>query len=104
MRKRTRRSVRLTVLIFILGFAIAALRQPPAPAQGAQAQAQEGQASKETLQKVCGACHALDRVTASRRSRAQWEETTDKMINLGAKGTEEEFTSILDYLVQHYGE
>jgi len=81
--------------------AVGAFKRLPAPAQGAQAQ--EGTSAKEALQKVCGACHALGRVTASRRSRAQWEETTDKMINLGAKGTEEEFTAILDYLVRQYG-
>ena len=84
-----------------MALAVGAFKQIPAPAQGAQAQ--EGTSAKEALQKVCGVCHALDRVTASRRSRAQWEETTDKMINLGAKGTEEEFTAILDYLVRQYG-
>jgi competence protein ComEA len=103
MRKGTKRAVRLTVLVFILASAVAAFKQPSAPAQGATAQAQEGQATKETLQKVCGTCHALDRVTSSRRSRAQWEETTDKMITLGAKATDEEFTAAIDYLVRHYG-
>jgi competence ComEA-like helix-hairpin-helix protein len=103
MRKRTKRSVSITIVVFILASAVVAFKQPPAPAQGAQAQPQEGPLAKEALQKVCGKCHSLERVTASRRSRAQWEETTDKMITLGAKGTEEEFASILDYLVRQYG-
>jgi len=103
MRKRTKRSVRITVLIFILASAVVAFRQTPAPAQGAQARPQEGPPAKEALQKVCGACHALERVTASRRSRAQWDETMDKMISLGAKGTEEEFAAIMAYLIRWYG-
>ena len=103
MRKRTIRSVRITVLIFILAAAAGAFRRPPAPVQGAQAQRQEGPPAKEALQKVCGVCHALERVTASRRSRAQWEETMDKMISMGAKGTEDEFAAVLAYLVQRYG-
>ncbi|HEU0173278.1 MAG TPA: helix-hairpin-helix domain-containing protein [Blastocatellia bacterium] len=95
--------MRITILFFIIASAVGAFKRLPGPVQGAQAQPQEGPSAKEALQKVCGACHALDRVTASRRSRAQWEETTDKMINLGAKGTEEEFVTILDYLVRQYG-
>ncbi|MCI0390803.1 MAG: helix-hairpin-helix domain-containing protein [Acidobacteria bacterium] len=103
MRKRTKHSVRITVLVFILASAIVAFRQPPVPAQGAQAQTQKGPPAKEVLQKVCGTCHALERVIESRRSRAQWEEATDKMIALGAKGTEDEFATILAYLLRQYG-
>jgi len=100
--------MRITVLVFILASTFVAFRRPPAPAQGAQAQPQEGPPAKEALQKealqkVCGACHALERVTASRRSRAQWDETMDKMISLGAKGTEEEFAAIMAYLIRWYG-
>jgi competence protein ComEA len=95
--------MRITILVFILASAVIAFKQTPEAIRGVQARHQEGSPEKETLQKVCGSCHALDRVTASRRSRAQWEETTDKMITLGAKGTDEEFTSILNYLVRQYG-
>src|SRR5262245_34831183 len=103
MRKGTKRSVRIAILAFILASAVIAFKQPPAPAQGAQAQPQESSLAKAALQKVCGKCHSLERVTASRRSRAQWEESVAKMITLGAKGTEEEFATILSYLVRQYG-
>ena len=103
MRKRTKHSRRITALVFVLASAAVAFRQPSVPARGAQAQPQEGPPAREVLQKVCGTCHALERVTASRRSRAQWEETMDKMISLGAKGTDEELATILTYLVRQYG-
>ncbi|MBO0862633.1 MAG: helix-hairpin-helix domain-containing protein [Chloracidobacterium sp.] len=103
MRKRINRSVRITILVIILAFAVIPFKRTPEPVRGAQEKSQEVPAVKETLQKVCGSCHGLDRVTASRRSRAQWEETIDKMVSLGAQGTDEEFTSILNYLVRQYG-
>src|SRR5262245_34054573 len=103
MRKRTRHSARITVLVFMLVSAVVGIRQPAVPAQDAQTRPQEDSKAKEVLQKICGTCHALERVTASRRSHAQWEETTDKMITLGAKGSEEEFATILAYLVRQYG-
>ncbi len=55
--------------------------------------------SKEVFEKVCGACHAQDFVMPP-RSKAQWEETIHKMTTLGAKGSQEEFALIVDYLVK----
>lgn len=52
--------------------------------------------------KVCGTCHPMDKITA-RRSRSQWEDLLYKMIDLGAKGTDQEFRTILDYLTSEYG-
>ena len=58
---------------------------------------------KESLQKVCVTCHALEQITSSRRSRSQWDDLINRMIERGAKGTDEEFTIIFDYLVGQYG-
>ncbi|MFN0124751.1 MAG: helix-hairpin-helix domain-containing protein [Blastocatellia bacterium] len=98
MRMRSARLVIITV--FVLTVAGLALQSPATPAYAARAGRDDGAA---LLQKLCGNCHALDRVTASRRSRAQWEETTDKMITAGAKGSDEEFTAVLNYLVSRHG-
>ena len=65
--------------------------------------AQDLERSRAVLNKVCGTCHSLDSVL-SRRSRAQWQETINQMITgQGAKGTEEEFAIVLDYLASQYG-
>ncbi len=91
-------------LVIITGFVLAAvglaLQQPAMPAQAAQANPDEKQA---VLQKVCGSCHTLGKVTGSRRSRSQWEEVTDKMIAAGAKASDEEFTAVINYLASQYG-
>jgi mono/diheme cytochrome c family protein len=55
------------------------------------------------LNKVCAACHPIETVTSQRRTRAQWQESIDQMVARGAKGTSEELSAILDYLVRHNG-
>lgn len=58
---------------------------------------------REAFQKICGACHSTETVTAQRRARAQWQENINSMIARGAKGTDEEFSLILDFLTLNYG-
>jgi len=95
--------VKITVVVFLLAAAAFAFKPSPLSAvHGAQAQSQDA-SEKALLQKVCATCHELERVTASRRSRSQWGETLEKMIGLGAKGTDQEFATILAYLVRQYG-
>ncbi len=59
--------------------------------------------AREALQKVCGACHAVETVTSQRRTRAQWQESINSMVARGAKGTDAELALILDYLATQYG-
>src|SRR5580765_8299578 len=77
-------------LVVLLALPMVGLAQPPAGAQ-------------EAFQKVCGACHTLDTVTSQRRTRAQWQESITSMIARGAKGSDQEFALILDYLSSQYG-
>jgi cytochrome c oxidase cbb3-type subunit III len=55
--------------------------------------------ARDTFQKVCGACHAANFVMPA-RSKDQWQETIRKMTTLGAKGTDQEFATIIDYLMR----
>jgi competence protein ComEA len=57
---------------------------------------------KAELQKVCGACHQAERSTAVRLTREGWEGVISDMIARGAKGTDEEFVAIVDYLAKHF--
>ena len=67
--------------------------------------AQEPASNKnaEVLNKVCGVCHTPQSVLVSRRTGAEWQETIDKMIAFGAKGSEQEFAAVLNYLTEQYG-
>jgi cytochrome c oxidase cbb3-type subunit 3 len=68
------------------------------PAIAAFASAQE---PASVLQNVCGKCHAPEAVMTP-RARAQWQETINKMVEMGAKVSPEERTILLDYLSTKY--
>ena len=53
------------------------------------------------FQNVCGKCHPPEAVVTP-RPRAQWLETINKMVDLGAKVSAEERTILLDYLSATY--
>ena len=66
---------------------------------GAWAQEMPGKAAAA---RVCIQCHEYERSIAPRQNRAGWQATMDKMIALGAKGTQKEFDDILEYLAETY--
>ena len=53
------------------------------------------------FQNVCGKCHPPDAVVTP-RAREQWQETINKMVDLGAKVSAEERTILVDYLSATY--
>jgi competence protein ComEA len=53
--------------------------------------------------RVCSKCHDGTRIVEGRRLRSQWEETLEKMVALGATGTDEDFEAVLEYLVRAHG-
>ncbi len=59
--------------------------------------------SREVFQKLCGTCHPVERATAMRHTRAEWQDEIAKMVSMGAKGTDEEFAMTLDYLSREFG-
>jgi competence protein ComEA len=61
----------------------------------------EGPGKAET-QRICSQCHELDRSISLRQDRAGWQATMDKMVSLGAKGTDKEYQLVVDYLAAHY--
>jgi competence protein ComEA len=69
-----------------------------------QSQASSLTQSREVFARRCSTCHALEDVTSvPPRTRADWGETIDKMIAMGAEGSDEEFTAVLHYLTAEYG-
>lgn len=80
------------ILLTCLAAAVTAAAQDQALAQ-----------SRQVVQKVCGNCHTPESVIGGHRSRVQWQDTIDKMVGLGAKGTQDEFATVLDYLASQYG-
>ena len=57
---------------------------------------------KDELVKVCSPCHEPNRAAAFRLTREGWEATVADMKWRGAKGTDEEFAAIVEYLSTNF--
>ena len=67
----------------------------------AWAQLPEGPGKAET-QKLCSSCHEMERSVSLRQDRPGWQATIDKMVVLGAKGADQDFRAVVDYLAKNY--
>lgn len=57
---------------------------------------------KSDLMQVCTQCHSATLVLANRQNRQGWEDTITKMAGMGANGTDQQYTAILDYLTKNF--
>jgi len=71
-------------------------------ASGMAQQLPDGPGKEATLQ-LCNNCHQADTVLGHRQGRDEWTGTIQKMISLGAEGTPEQFSAVLEYLVKNFG-
>jgi competence ComEA-like helix-hairpin-helix protein len=59
--------------------------------------------ANELFIQTCNRCHDAARITALRRTKTEWEEVINKMIERGATGSEEDFQTVFGFLRRHYG-
>ena len=104
MRERPEKSLRGSRVIASL-LAAAGIGLMAMTAMAASAEAQEAQPDKgaEAFTAVCSKCHPADRIVATRRTKSQWEEVLDKMTKLGAPITDDNYDTLIDFLLRHYG-
>jgi competence protein ComEA len=57
---------------------------------------------KDVTVRICGHCHPAERGTAVRLTRDGWQEVIAKMVSLGARGTDTELESVLNYLATNF--
>ena len=69
------------------------------PASGSPAE----DPAHELFIQTCNRCHDAARITALRRTKTEWEEVINKMIERGATGSEDDFMTVFGYLRRHYG-
>jgi competence protein ComEA len=81
------------LFVLILGAGRLASAQEPAPAFP----------QSDAFLRVCSSCHDAERILSNRRTRTQWQEVIEKMIERGAEGTDADFTAVEEYLVRHFG-
>lgn len=56
---------------------------------------------RDTVERICGACHSPTMVLGHGMTREQWSNTVQNMIARGAKGTPAEFNQVIDYLAKN---
>ena len=61
----------------------------------------DGPGKAETV-KLCSQCHEIERSVSLRQGREGWQVTIDKMVVMGAQGTDKEWAAVLEYLVKNY--
>ncbi len=77
---------------------------PVAPAdQAAAAQPEVDAKGAATFARVCSLCHDGARILSNRRSKSQWTEVIEKMMERGAQVSDQDFEDVMDYLLRHYG-
>ena len=72
--------------------------------------AQEGRAGdlpdgegRETVIRVCGDCHGLEKIPSPRRSRAEWQDLVEEMAARNGVATPDDIHTIVQYVVANFG-
>jgi cytochrome c5 len=63
----------------------------------------EKEHAKVLYEEICSYCHELDRVERQTLTREEWRGLIRGMVDEGAPVTDEEFSTIVDYLAEHFG-
>jgi len=58
--------------------------------------------NRETVQRICSSCHPAQIVIGRAMTREQWGGIVSNMISRGAKGSDEEFAQVVDYLAASF--
>jgi len=70
-------------------------------ALAAQVQLPDAPGKDETI-RMCGTCHEVERAMSVRLNREGWQDTIAKMVDLGAKASDQERAAVLNYLAEHF--
>ncbi len=57
--------------------------------------------NREIVQRICSSCHPAQIVLGRGMTREQWGSIVSNMISRGAKGSDEDFAAVVDYLAQN---
>src|SRR5881227_3473350 len=86
-------------LLFNVGLLLGMTTLSAASAAGPKAAPRSEAADKADFEKVCGACHDTS-IVSDIRSEAEWKETVEQMVSIGAKGTREQMEAVMRVLLR----
>ena len=85
--------MKTSALFFASLFALSTIRAQDLPAGP----------GKDTVEKVCTACHGLEAIVALQGGKDIWQSVVDDMKGRGADGSNEDFNAIVNYLSKYFG-
>jgi hypothetical protein len=91
--------------VYVAGITIAAAISvaPAVGQQSASRTAPTDAANLKLLDSVCGACHTRSAIVGTHRTRRDWEEVLEWMLDEGATMSDDEFAQMLAFLSVRYG-
>jgi competence protein ComEA len=89
----------VAMLVVTSGLTVAKSQNPPPTQSPELLPAGPG---RETTLKVCSGCHNVALVASLRLTRDGWAGVLKDMVREGAKGTDDELASVLDYLSANF--
>jgi competence protein ComEA len=54
------------------------------------------------MKRICSSCHSAENVVGLAKTREEWGAIVGDMAARGAKGTDDEFNDVVDYLAEHF--
>ena len=57
---------------------------------------------RDLMKRICSPCHSAENVFGRGKTREEWGALVGNMVERGAKGADEEFYDIVDYLVKNF--
>jgi len=58
---------------------------------------------KDLVMNVCTMCHTINRIVEKKITKDEWNDIVDRMASKGARATDQEFDTIVNYLVKNFG-
>jgi cytochrome c5 len=58
---------------------------------------------KDLVTTVCTQCHTTNRIVEKKLAKDEWNDIVDKMAAKGARASDEEFDTIVNYLAKNFG-
>lgn len=58
---------------------------------------------KAIFEKMCTQCHGVEGVVRSKMTKDRWMAIVDDMVSRGAKGTDDEIDTVINYLAANFG-
>ncbi len=86
----------------LLGWAIVQCTAPFAAGQAKGRVQLPDAPGKEIAQRICTACHGVEVIVPRGMTRQEWSQVVANMVAKGAKGTDEDFAQVLDYLAANF--